>query len=238
MTPIAVGFDLGGTLLEYDQLPHSWIGEYSTALVLVAKACMCEPTAARLQSGRELLLRYNAGVAPRPDEREYTADHIFQELLVAWKLPRASLASAINAFFGHFAAKIRAFPESVGIVGHLQQSGVPVGVLTDDPYGMPVELVRSEISQIGLKIPHEHVVTSTLVGHRKPHHAGFRTLAERLGVACHSLLYVGNERKDIAGGKGAGCRTALVWRDSCEPPVWDQDATIGSLDDLRKLLRS
>jgi FMN phosphatase YigB (HAD superfamily) len=102
---------------------------------------------------------------------------------------------------------------------------------------MPVELVRLELSQAGLQIPREHLLTSTLVGHRKPHQAGFRTLADRLGVACHSLLYVGNEPKDIGGGKAAGCRTALVWRDSCKPPEWGQDATIESLDELRELLR-
>jgi phosphoglycolate phosphatase-like HAD superfamily hydrolase len=99
------------------------------------------------------------------------------------------------------------------------------------------ELVRSELSQAGLQIPNECLLTSTIVGHRKPHPAGFRNLAERLAVRCHDLSYVGNERKDVDGGKAVGCRTALVWRGSGEPPAWGQDATIRSLEELRELLQ-
>jgi FMN phosphatase YigB (HAD superfamily) len=232
---IAVGFDLGETLCEYSGVPLSWIGEYPVALALVAEACLCELTPTRLQLGKEVLLRYNSRVTPRPQEREYTAEHIFQELLLAWEVRHERLASAVGAFFGHFSARVCAFPESLGVICHLQERGVPIAVLTDVPYGMPVELVRSDLSRAGLPMPEELLITSTMVGHRKPHPAGFRALAQRLGVACSDLLYVGNEPKDIEGGKAAGCRTALVWRTAGDPPAWGQDSTIRSLDELRQL---
>lgn len=234
-SPIAIGFDLGDTLLEYVDVPLNWIEQYPAALALVAGACSCELTPARLQSGTELLLRYNTRTTPRVEEWEYSADYIFHELLLAWQLPREHLARAVSAFFAFFSAKVRAFPEAAAVLRDLQQHGVPIAVLTDVPYGMPVELVRADLAQAGLVIAEDLFLTSTMVGHRKPHRAGFGALAQRLGVACSELLYVGNEHKDIAGGKAAGCSTALVWRVSGEPPAWGQDLTIGSLDELRKL---
>jgi FMN phosphatase YigB (HAD superfamily) len=182
-----------------------------------------------------VLLRYNTRVNARPEQGEYTAEHIFQELLLGWGLSQDLLASAVAAFFGHFSSTVQAFPESAGVIAHLRELGVPVAVLTDVPYGMPTELVKADVSQAGLPIPEELLVTSAMVGHRKPHPAGFSSLAQRLGVACSDLLYVGNERKDIEGGNAAGCRTALIWRSLDPPPAWGQQMTLRSLDELRQL---
>ena len=81
----------------------------------------------------------------------------------------------------------------------------------------------------------EHLLTSVQVGRRKPHPAGFRALAARLGVPCADLLYVDNEQKDIVGANAAGCQTALAWRAACEAPAWGRGATLHSLDELRDL---
>ena len=91
------------------------------------------------------------------------------------------------------------------------------------------------LEQTGLSIPDERLVTSTMVGHRKPHPAGFRALAQELGVSCDRLLYVGNESKDVDGGNAAGCQTALLWRSPDEVPAWGQTFTIRSLEQLFQL---
>jgi FMN phosphatase YigB (HAD superfamily) len=233
--PTAIGFDLGDTLCEYAGIPLNWEREYAAALALVAESCACELTPKRIQSGRELLLRYNTRVTPRVDEREYAAEQIFQELLVEWELPRECLVGAVAAFFRHFRQSLRAFPESAEVLNRLRELGVRTGILTDVPYGMPQALVGADLLAAGLPIPAERLLTSTMVGHRKPHPAGFRMLAARLGVACSDLVYVGNERKDVDGGNAAGCRTILLWRSSDEPPRWGQEFTIRSLEDLREL---
>jgi putative hydrolase of the HAD superfamily len=235
MTAMAMGFDLGDTLCEYAGVPLNWEGEYAAALARVAEACGSEATPDRLQSGRDLLLRYNTRVTPRPDEREYTAEHIFGQLLAGWDLPRERLVGAVAAFFRHFRQTLRAFPESVGVLNKLHELGVQTGVLTDVPYGMPRALVVADLSQTHLPMADQRLLTSTEVGHRKPHPAGFRALAERLEVHCADLLYIGNERKDVDGGKAAGCRTVLLWRSTAEPPVWGQEFTIGSLEELLPL---
>jgi putative hydrolase of the HAD superfamily len=187
--------------------------------------------------GAFVLLRYNTRRTPRPDEQEFPAERVFDELLSAWGASSETLAGAIAAFFGHFRQRLRPFPESAAVLAELRELGVPTGVLTDVPYGMPRSLVVADLSEARLSIPDDRVVVSTTVGHRKPHPAGFRALASRLGVSCDQLTFVGNERKDVLGGNAAGCETILVWRSSAAPPDWGQSFTVGSLHEILALPR-
>lgn len=81
---MAVGFDLGDTLCEYAGIPLNWDREYPAALAAVAESCRCELTPEMSRSGIELLLQYNTRVTPRAEEREFTAEHIFAELVSKW----------------------------------------------------------------------------------------------------------------------------------------------------------
>ena len=233
----AVGFDLGDTLCEYAGVPLSWEREYPGALAAVAKWCGQDLTPDRLRSGSSVLLRYNTRRTPRHDEREYSADQVFGEILHEWGSNPDLLQGSIAAFFSHFTQTLRAFPESAFVLAKLDQLGVPTGILTDVPYGMPRNLIVADLAQAGLPIPDARLLTSTTVGHRKPHPAGFRALSHQLGVSCEELLYVGNERKDVDGGNAAGCQTVLLWRSSDQAPAWGQAFTIRSLEQLIELPR-
>jgi putative hydrolase of the HAD superfamily len=228
----AVGFDLGDTLCEYAGVPLDWEREYPAALSEVASACGIAPTPERLRAGAAVLLRYNTRHTPRPDEQEFPAERVFGELLAEWTAPLASLPAAIEAFFRHFRRSLRPFPDSAPVLAALRGLGVPAGVLTDVPYGMPRHLVAADLSEAQLAIPDDLLLASTTVGHRKPHPAGFRALASRLGVSCDQMTFVGNERKDVLGGIAAGCETALVWRAPGEAPAWGQTFTVRSLVEL------
>jgi putative hydrolase of the HAD superfamily len=233
----AVGFDLGDTLCEYAGVPLSWEREYPAALASVAEACRCELTPQRRETGIRVLSRYNTRLTAREDEREYEAEQIFGELLGLWGAAPEGVAEAIPAFFRHFRRTLRSFPESIDVLNRLRGLGVPTGVLTDVPYGMPRSLVVADLSQTGLAVPDGRLVTSTMVGRRKPHPAGFSALALALGASCAEMIYVGNERKDIDGGNVAGCQTVLVWRVEDDVPAWGQAATIRSLEEVPRFLR-
>jgi FMN phosphatase YigB (HAD superfamily) len=233
----AVGFDLGDTLCEYAGVPLDWEREYPAALTAVARSCGIEPTSDRLLAGAEVLLRYNTRRTPRPGEQEHPAERVFGEVLAAWAASAESLPAAIDAFFRHFRRSLRPFPESASVLAALRRLDVPAGVLTDVPYGMPRHLVAADLSEARLAIPDDLVLASTTVGHRKPHPAGFRALARRLGVSCDRMTFVGNERKDVLGGNAAGCETVLLWRAPDEPPVWGQAFTVRSLEELLGLPR-
>jgi FMN phosphatase YigB (HAD superfamily) len=154
----AVGFDLGDTLCEYAGVPLNWEQQYPAALAAVAKGCALELSEARLRSGNELLSRYNTRRTPRPDECEYTAEHIFQQLLHVWGAPPEILDRCISIFFSHFRQTLRVFPDALRAVARLTEAGVPSAVLTDVPYGMPRHLVLSDLALTGLPFAQELVM--------------------------------------------------------------------------------
>lgn len=229
-----MGFDLGDTLCEYEGVPLNWEREYPAALRSVASACRCELTPDRLASGVALLRKYNSRITPRPEQVEYSAELIFGGLLDLWGEPLHLLDAAVGAFFEHFRQRLRAFPEAAGLLRRLSQRGIRIGILTDVPYGMPKALVDADLSESGISAPDLVLITSTMIGRRKPHPAGFEALAEQLGVACSRLIYVGNERKDVEGAASAGCRPVLLCRTG-DPPAWGQWLTVRSLDELLTL---
>lgn len=232
---VAIGFDLGDTLCEYAGVPLNWEREYPAALAAVAEGCGLDLSEELLNRGVQLLSRYNTRRTPRPEECEYTAARIFQELIDSWAAPPETLARCISIFFSHFRQRLRVFPDALAAIARLTERGVPTAILTDVPYGMPKDLVLSDLATAGLSFPESLVISSTDVGYRKPNPAGFAVLAHRLGVSCDRLTYVGNERKDVAGGNAAGCQTVLLWRSNDTPPSWGQALVVRSLDELPTL---
>lgn len=226
----AVGFDLGETLIFYADTALSWSSLYSPALSCVATACEARPTADDLQHAEEILARYNTRLIAR--SQEVTASEILGEILAAWRIdPQDRVDLAIEAFFGFFQRRIAPAEENRVVLSNLRKRGLPIGVLTDVPYGMPRRYVENDLSRAGLLDFVEALLTSGDVGVRKPEPAGYVDLASLLEVAAEELLYVGNEQKDIVGARAAGCRTALLSLDGARPE-WGQQATISSLDQL------
>jgi len=224
----AIGFDLGETLIHYVGLPLSWQGLYGQALQSVAEACGHSLTAADIQSGEDVLARYNTRLHPRLDE--VTADRVLADVLAAWGLPAAgSMDQAEDAFFGFFQQTYAVYPDTLPALQDLRRRGIKVGVLTDAPYGMPRRFVERDLASIAAYV--DVVLTSVEVSYRKPHPSGYLALAERLGVEASRMVYVGNEEKDIAGAKAAGMFSILIDRMGSGAD-FGQSQTIGSLQEL------
>jgi putative hydrolase of the HAD superfamily len=228
----AVGFDVGDTLLYYANTPLDWSSHYSGALSAVASACRMAPDPQQLAAGRDILRHYNTRVRPRVDE--VTAEEVFSRILSAWSLPIDYLDVAVDAFFVFFQQGMCAFPETLSVLRTLRASGLRIGALTDVPYGMPPRFVERDLERAHLAELLETVVTSAMVGRRKPAPDGFVALAASVGVASHQMLYVGNEPKDIIGAKRAGVPAALIDR-SGGAPEHGQSYTVSSLTALLEI---
>ena len=236
MTPPfdAVGFDLGETLIEYEGVPLDWQREYPAALAAVASVWGGRLTSAQVEAGSAVLRRYNTRLAPRTREVDCAA--VFAELLGALGVEAqdaaALLDQVVDAFFFVFRRRARAFPDVAACLAALRAAGTSLGVLTDVPYGMPRRLVLEDLSAAGLGALAPATLTSAEVGLRKPDPAGFLALALRCGCSPATMLYVGNEHKDVLGAKKAGMAAALVWRDASPAPAWGQDITLVSCGQL------
>lgn len=232
-TEWAVGFDLGETLIHFQGIPLSWREEYPAALAKVGIACALTVTPEHIAAAIPVLERYNTRLYPRPTE--VTAQTIFREVLTAWELADAGHCEiALEAFFAHFHQEVAPYEDSLPTLQKLHAAGVPVGVLTDVPYGMPDHLTRAYLTATGLETRAGPLVTSASVGVRKPEKAGYVQLAAALGVPVDRVIFVGNEPKDVEGANQAGALSVLLDRDERRPD-WGQRYHITNLHELRTL---
>lgn len=232
-TEWAVGFDLGETLIHFKGIPLSWREEYPAALAKVGIACALTVTPEHIAAAIPVLERYNTRLYPRTTE--VTAQTIFREVLAAWELADAGHCEiALEAFFAHFHQEVAPYEDSLPTLQKLHAAGVPVGVLTDVPYGMPDHLTRAYLAATGLETWAGPLVTSASVSVRKPERAGYVQLAAALGVPVDRVIFVGNEPKDVEGANQAGALSVLLDRDERRPD-WGQRYRITNLHELRTL---
>jgi putative hydrolase of the HAD superfamily len=207
----AIGFDVGDTLLFYAHTPLDWSSHYRDALATVARACKVSPSPSRLSAACQILSHYNTRVRPRT--QEVAADEIFSLILSAWSLqPAEHLQAAVDSFFTFFQQRMCAFPETLSVLRTLRAAGMRLGALTDVPYGMPMKFVQRDIDRAQVSVFLRAVLTSAMVGVRKPEVAGYHALAASLGVDPDEMLYVGNEPKDVIGAQRAGVLSAFLDR--------------------------
>jgi putative hydrolase of the HAD superfamily len=229
-----VGFDLGETLLFYRDTPLNWASLYSEALRCVANSYNLQPTPKQFADAEQVLTRYNTRIVPRT--HEVPAEEILSLVLRSWNHePGANLTAAIDTFFSFFQQHMCAYPETVQVLEALRQQGIPVGILTDVPYGMPRAFVERDLERAGIAKLFDTLLTSVEVGVRKPETAGFLALASRLGIAPKEMLYVGNEPKDVIGAKRAGVIAALLDH-AGSGSRHGQDFTILTLSGIRDIL--
>lgn len=207
----AVGFDLGDTLIYYRDIPMSWVALYRKVLKSVADRCQASPTDAQFAEAEQILTRNNTRVTPRT--HEVRAEDIFSSILGSWKVDsKQHLRGAMDAYFTFFQQQMCAYPETIEVLTMLRKRGMPIGILTDVPYGMPREFVERDITGAGIEGLFDVLVTSVEVGVRKPEPAGYVALATELNVSPGEMLYIGNEPKDVIGAGRAGMTSVFLDR--------------------------
>ena len=97
MPIIAVGFDIGHTLIDYNS-PLSWKSLYPDALRKIMEVCRLGKQEELLDSAIAILSKYNT----REHYREYevSSDTIFREIFDAWGQDYGKLSDAKKVFYG------------------------------------------------------------------------------------------------------------------------------------------
>ncbi|HWY78934.1 MAG TPA: HAD family hydrolase [Candidatus Sulfotelmatobacter sp.] len=227
----AIGFDLGDTLIEYENVPLSWQSLYNKALdkVITKHHFVVSPNA--IQEAEAILLTYNTRVHYR--SKEVTAETIFTKILQQWGVYSAeNVNNAITTFFSFFRMKINVFEDAILLLQFLKINKIKVGVFTDVPYGMPKQFVQKDIEKIQEYV--DVLITSEEVGYRKPEKMIYATLAKQLGVNIEDLAYVGNEKKDVKGAKDAGLYAIFIDRKNTDI-TYGEDKKIVLLTELKKI---
>ena len=220
-------FDIGGTLMEYVNMPNVWIEFYDSAFRHVREKLGLPLTDEQMAASVEVLRQYNPKVKYR--EQDYAPEHIFEDAAKGWDFDY-SLSEVIDAFFEDMKLTPLIYPETFSVLQKLRDSGWKIAALTDVATGMPDSLHKSYFPEL---MPYfDLYVSSQSCGYRKPNPAGVKLITEHFGAA--PLFFVGDEPKDIQTGKNTGCSTVLIDRMG-KAPEYGQDFTITTLEGLLEI---
>lgn len=200
-------FDVGGTLMEYINMPFVWLDFYPKALDFAVSRLGITPTKKQTETALETLRQFNPKVNYR--EKDYPPEYIFGKATESWDF-EFSLRDLIYAFFESMNLTPYIYPETIPVLEELKRRGYTICTLTDVATGMPDELHKSYFKEL---MPYfDFYVSSITCGMRKPNTAGLKLIEEKYGVPMSGFVMIGDEEKDIKTAGNAGCGSVLIER--------------------------
>lgn len=221
-----VVFDLGGTLMQYVGMPHSWVEFYSQGFEAIRRKFGCQVTEDEIGWSIQCLTEMNPRVNYR--EEEYLPEAMFAKALAHWpnELP---IEECVKVFWDGLELRAELYPDTIAVLRDLKEKGYRIAALTDLPSGFPDERFRQDIAEL---MGHfDYYVSSAVSGVRKPNDGGLRMIAEKFGVPLAELVLVGDEEKDAGTAERASCRFVRIDRSG------ERDGCIRGLEELLEKLK-
>lgn len=221
-------FDIGGTLMEYKNMPNVWIEFYRQGFCNVKNTLNLPISDNDIDLSVNKLKAFNPKVNYR--EIDYTPEYIFNCVTQHWNCD-FNLGAVINTFFSSMKLTPYIYPETIDVLGKLKGDGYSIAVLTDVATGMPDTLHKSFLTEL---LPYfDLYVSSSSCGYRKPNSKGLQDIADYFGVTCEDMIFIGDEEKDIITAKRFRCKSVLIDR-YYKQNQFAQDYTITNLNTLLK----
>ncbi len=228
----AVVFDVGRTLMEYIDMPNTWLDYYAPALNHVREALNLPVSDEELDKSIEIYRSYSPQIKPR--EKDFTPEEIFSDVTKDWNC-EFNMSDVIREFFAYMDLKPYIYPDSVPILKRLREDGYIVCTLTDVATGMPDELHKSYFSELLQYF--DMYVSSITCGYRKSSPKGLEIIADHYHLDPDEMVMIGDEPKDILTAKRFGCHSVLIDR-AGEKPDFGQEYSVSDLNEFYTLLRT
>lgn len=222
-------FDLGGTLMEYIGMPHSWVDYYEEAFNAVNTALNLNLSFDQINKSCYEMAQLNSRINYR--ENEFSPSYIFEKATVHWN-HNIDISSVIDEFFKGLQLHSRIFEDSFIILERIKAK-YHIAALTNLPTGMPDEIFKKDIAQ--LLSFFDLYVSSLSCGWRKPNKNTLEYIAKHFGVSVFDLIFIGDEKLDIQTAKNVNCRSVLIDRIN-SGENYGQDYTISNLSELNSIL--
>lgn len=235
----AIIFDMGGTLLEFENVPwdalypssvhslHGWLAR--TRQGIPAYDQFLERFVALLERRRK---------RSREELREYRITPLVRELIRGFKIPleNGEVSAAIDAYYAAVRRQVTVFPEANDTLVTLKGLGYKIGLLSNTPFR--VHDHRQELQHYGLWRHFDATLFTSTITYRKPHREPFELIGKRLNAPRDRCLYIGDRQiEDVQGPQGAGMTACLIRRhDKKYQEGLTDSAEIHSLDELVALL--
>lgn len=240
-------FDLGGTLLHYEQPPENSFDAINARAMraFLAAATEAGTRVADPDLAVRAVGRMGGAMEAKAKRTHYanTAENIIREGLeainvrpsaTAWDAGLAAYYAAISAVVQPVAGDARA------VLAALTEQGRSLG-LVSNTFWAPA-LHDADLARFGLLDFLPVRVYSCISGMVKPHSSIFRQALDRLDVAPAEAVFVGDKLDvDVAGPQKIGMRAVLVvspFRRAETDPDITPDAQIATLDELPALMEA
>ncbi len=237
-------FDLGGTLLHYEQ-PPEYTFDRLNARALRALLGAAAEQGARVRDAEMAVRavgRMTAAMDAKARQANYanTAENIIREGLeaVSIKLPAKAWDAGLAAYYEAISAVVKPVAGNAqAVLAELSEQGHGIGLVSNTFWAR--ELHDGDLARFGLLDYIPVRVYSCEVGVTKPHPMIYRQALDSLDVVPAEAIFVGDKLGvDIAGPKKIGMRAVLVsspYRTETDEQIVP-DARIDSIDELPALL--
>lgn len=220
LTPKAVIFDLGSTLIDYP----------STTWEEVSVDCMA--------AVRKVLLKTNPNV---PDEETFYAAYelirkkhraVTAETLVEWTVPQVigklleklgldgseeSADKLFDAFYEPVKQYLYVYEDAIEVLARINEQYDAVGLVSNTVF--PERIHLEELKRFGLDSLLTFKLFSSTFGLRKPHPDIFYKAANLAGVSPAECVYIGDRYlEDISGPKEVGMPAILRFQEGRDYP--------------------
>lgn len=237
----AVLFDMGSTLLEFENQP--WEDLIRQGIEAVYKGFhghgVVLPTAQEFyqvfrESYRETWRQAEQSL------REMEIRLLLQQTSVGLglSLTEMALLELVRAHYGPVSSQVTIYTDTLETLADIRRRGMKIGLVSNTVW--PGALHREELERFGILEFFDHLLFSTDLGVRKPHPQIFQAALEALNVAPHEAVFVGDRfPEDVAGAQGVGMRG--VWKERPDRerlPDVIPDAQIVHLRELLGILDS
>lgn len=200
-----VVFDLGGTLMEFKNMPPVWIDYYKIGFENVSKEYGLDLSDDDIAKSVEIMKAYNPRINYR--EKEISPYDIFKDAVSDWNTD-LDIKSIIESFFDGISLDTDIYDYTFGLLDNYKSTGYSIACLTDLPNGMPDYIFKKPLEKLIDKL--DLYVSSQSCGFRKPNKFGLQYIADYFGVNIKDLLFIGDEEKDRLTAQNAHCSFMFI----------------------------
>jgi len=234
----AVLFDLGSTLIEYENQDWPTLGKIGVAAgyPLIKRIF---PHLAEVEQFGETFYKHLREILDGRDnyseiELYDTCNRIFH--LMGLSLDDGVVEKFVDKYYQPVTEQITLIPGAVEILGKIKGHGLPIGLVSNSIF--PEKFHRAEMERFGLLEYFDFTIFSSTVGIRKPSKNIFNMALKKAGVKSSQAIFIGDRfDSDIAGAKNAGIVAVWKYRQEREnPDNVKPDYSIINLDELESII--
>lgn len=235
----AILFDLGGTLIEYENLTWQELSKQGFKLAFE----MLRNSAEVLPDKEEFVKLFDYYFESRHEDSlkslvEVRVTDLVKDCFTTLNLPGDGFVQEqfLEAYYRPITEQVAMVKDAPKVLDNLRSSGFKLALVSNTIF--PGDFHRRELKRFGLFDFFDHLLFSCEVGFKKPHPVIFKKALEAVQVKPEEVIFIGDRLKeDIAGPKSLGMKAILKLREGRDHAEdIKPDAIVNYLSDIPKVI--